>query len=161
MALSAFTKNTQENVYRAGGCFVSDDSGVNYYDLGQIVGGQFKVTGTPVLAEKDSAGRPKQLGMDVSLQFTLEQTADVQLALLDELSDPASNGLWFKFTTIHTNAAGAGAAAGYVFKNVLPNVGADLDFGGGNSMIPITAEGRVSMLAFVLLGSGQTLTFDG
>jgi len=144
---------------RGGGAFVSDDDGVTYYDMGRVKNLELK--GEAVTTEKDTAGRELQLAFDVTLTGVMTQSSDTEILNIQELQALATNGLWMKFTTAFTNAAGAGAATGYLFKNVLPAFSLDIKFDNTESGISFVAMGRVSVDDFSDLGSTQTLTFDG
>jgi hypothetical protein len=155
MALSAFTKAVANVKPRQGQMFVSDDAGVTYYHLGLIR--DLKVKSTKVTTSPDTAGRKKQISNDISVDAILQQTADAELAVLDEI---AGVELQYKVTEVLTNAAGAAAAAGIVFKNALAEVEPDLDFGGNESGIGIMFGGRVANSQLANFVSTGTVTFD-
>ena len=144
---------------RGGSVFISDDEGVTWYDMGRQKGA--KIDGTAVETEIDTAGRTVQLAMDVVLTTVLTQTADSEFVNTAAMNAIAANGAWIKFTSIFTNAAGAGAAAGFTFKNVFPVFGAMLMFDNTESYMPMSAKGRVNMADWAGLGTTQDLTFDG
>ena len=154
------TSKTVANVIaRGGGAFVSDDAGVTYYDLGRVKG--VRIEATPVETEPDTAGRTVQLAFDITLTAVMTQTSNTELINLDDLYAVATNGLWLKFTSVFTNAAGAGAAGGYTFKNVFPTFAPVITFDNGESMITVVAKGRCNVADFAGLGSTQDLTLDG
>ena len=159
MALSAFAKNLANDIYRAGGAFLSEDAGVTYRDMGQVKGGE--ISFDPIVTDLDTAGREKQLGFTMEVLFIMQQTSDTELGSLDAVVNPTpANGLWLKMSTVHTNAAGAAAAAGYLFKNVLPVASGRINLSGNESNITVTIKGRVSVANFVTIGSTQIVTFD-
>jgi len=155
----AITKTVANVVARGGGAFVSEDSGSTYFDMGRVK--NVMLEATPVETEPDTAGRTVQLAYDVVLTAVLTQTSDTELVELDDLNAVATNGVWLKFTSVFTNAAGAGAAAGYTFKNVFPSFGAEIKFDNTESGLTMTAKGRCNVADFAGLGTTQDLTFDG
>jgi len=159
MALSDFTKDLSEVSFRGGGAFVSDDDGVTWNDLGRVKGVQF--SWSKVTTDPDTAGRPMQAAADVTVQITLTQTAADQLTNLDLLTNPAGNGLWLKLTEVFTDAAGAGAAAGFTIKNAIFTLDGQIMFDNSESAIPLETAGRVPMTELVKLGSASEITFDG
>lgn len=152
-------KTVANVIARGGGAFVSDDAGTTYFDFGRVK--SLMLMAEPVNAEADTAGRELQIAVEVTLSGVITQTTDTEILNIKELQAIASNGLWMKFTSVFTNAAGAGAASGYLFKNVLPSFGLEIKFDNTESSITFTAKGRVSVDDFSDLGSTQTLTFDG
>ncbi|MCK5641042.1 MAG: hypothetical protein KAJ19_09605 [Gammaproteobacteria bacterium] len=153
------TKTVANVLARGGGAFVSDDDGTTYYDLGRVKSTMFDFT--VVETEADTAGRTVQLAADIVLTTILTQTGNTELLNLDDLAAQATNGLWLKFTSIFTNAAGAGAADGYTFKNVFPTFAGSIKFDNTESGITMVVKGRVNMADLAGLGTTQDLTFDG
>lgn len=152
-------KTVANVIARGGGAFVSDDSGTTYFDFGRVK--NLMIMATEVVAEADTAGRELQLAFDVVLSGVITQTSDTEVLNIQELQAIATNGLWMKFTSEFTNAAGASAATGWLFKNVLPTFGLEIKFDNTESVITFKAMGRVNVADFSDLGSTQTLTFDG
>lgn len=152
-------KTVANVIARGGGAFVSDDDGTTYFDFGRVK--LLKLMGEAVNAEADTAGRELMLAVDVTLTGVITQTSNAEILNIKELQAIANNGVWLKFTSIFTNAAGAGAADGYLFKNVLPTFMVEIVFDNTESSITFTAKGRVSVDDFADIGSTQTLTFDG
>lgn len=144
---------------RGGSVFISDDDGTTWFDLGRQKNA--KIDGTPVETEADTAGRTVQLAMDVVLTTVLTQTNDSEFLNMEQMNAVAANGAWIKFTSVFTNAAGAGAAAGLTFKNVFPVFGAMLMFDNTESYFNLTVKGRSNMADWSGLGTTQDLTFDG
>jgi len=144
---------------RGGSVFISDDDGVTWYDLGRQKGAMFEFS--PVETEEDTAGRTVQLAANVTMSTVLTQTSDTEIINLDDMHAVTANGCWLKFCTVFTNAAGAGAAAGYTFKNVFPVFSGNFKLDNTESAMPMTAKGRCNMADLAGLGTTQTLTFDG
>lgn len=144
---------------RGGSAFVSDDDGVTYYDFGRQK--NVMIEFSPVETEPDTAGRTVQLAADVVLTAVLTQTSDTEMANLDDLNAVATNGVRLKFTSVFTNAAGAGAANGWTFINVFPTFAGQIKFDNTESGITMVAKGRCNMPDLAGLGTTQTLTFDG
>ncbi len=144
---------------RGGSVFISDDAGSTYYDLGRQKGAMIDFT--PVETEPDTAGRTVQLAADFVLATVLTQTSDTEILNLNELNAVAANGVWIKFTTVFTNAAGAGAAAGYTFKNLFPVFSGKIMLDNTESMLSMTAKARCNMADLSGLGTTQDITFDG
>ena len=155
----AITKTVANVVARGGGAFVSEDSGTTYFDMGRVK--NLMIEWSPVETEPDTAGRTVQLAADVTLTGVLTQTSDTEMQELDDLNAVATNGVYLKFTSEFTNAAGAGAAAGWLFQNVFPVFAGEIKFDNTESSITFTAKGRVNMTDLAAIGSTQTLTFDG
>jgi hypothetical protein len=155
----AITKTVANVLARGGGAFISEDSGTTYFDMGRVK--NLMLEFTPIETEPDTAGRTVQLAADVVLTAVLTQTSDTELVELNQMNAVATNGVWLKFTSEFTNAAGAGAATGYAFKNVFPVFAGEIKFDNTESGITMTAKGRCNMADLAGLGSTQDLTFDG
>jgi hypothetical protein len=154
------TAKTVANVLaRGGSVFVSDDDGTTYYDLGRQKGAQIEFT--PVETEPDTAGRTVQLAADVVCTTVLTQTGDTEFVNLDDLVAQATNGLWIKYTDEFTDAAGADAAGGFLFKNAFPVFSGLIKFDNSESSFTMTFKGRVSMATLAAAGAaGNIIAFD-
>lgn len=145
---------------RHGDAFVKDDvGGTNWHALGHLEA--LSINAEPVTQGEDTHKREFQVAALITVEFTMKQTDYAnQIANLDALAVPATNGHNIKLTdcgvtgvdqaTLTTNV---GAAAGVEFTGAQPQVGLQLDFGGGTSLIPVSFKGEVPMSEFVKIGN--------
>lgn len=154
-------QNQSGNVYsRHGDVFIMDDVGVtNWQTLGHIE--SLTITAEPVTQGEDTHKREFQVAVMLTVEFTMKQTdyAD-EIANLDAIAVPVTNGHHIKITDcgvvgtdqtdLNTNVA---AAAGVEFTGAQPQVGLQLDFGGGTSLIPISFKGEIPLSEFIKLGN--------
>ena len=159
MALADLGFNFAAVLARIGRVYVSDDDGTTYYEPGRFK--NVVINTAKVVTDPDQQGRIKQQAYDITGQLVLTQTSSVELENLELLLHPSGDGLWVKFTddVPATGAAGAGAADGLEFKNVLFTAEPSFDMGGGESMIAMEFTGRVSVTGFSALGSSNELSF--
>lgn len=150
-----FARDVANVIGRGGYAFVSDDDGTTYEDFGLVKA--LVLEWTPEETEAGTDGQTEQLAVNVTLSLVLKQVADDEIALLTALASTA--GLWLKYSSEFTDATGAGAADGYLFKNVrLKNEGS-IQFNNTESAITLRTTARVPMSELTALGTTQEMTF--
>lgn len=150
-----------------------NDAGTGWVHVGRTK--DVQITMEPVESSRDSAGRILTLCFDISGQFHLQQVSSTELENISALAapDPTNhpNGHVICFTnkpydvsglTVASNFPQEGAAniEGFGFVNVLPQVGAEVMFGGDESFIPVSFSGRVFREAFDTFSTLPTIVFD-
>lgn len=154
----AFNKDIANVLARAGGVFFSDDDGTTYYDSGRIKGAMIEFDANET--EEDTAGRTIALSYNVRLSFVMTQTAADETGSIDDVAAITTNGVWVKFTEVFTDATGAGAAAGLLFKNCTPVFSGKMDYNNGESGLPCVIKGRVSTAVLAAGLAAGTIVFD-
>jgi hypothetical protein len=158
MALANFQKAISEIAGRAGNVFVGSN-GSTWYHMGIVKG--LSVKATPLVTERDTAGREFQYGYDVEVQMVLMQSAWARTADFSDLMDSTGNGIYFKLTDRPATTAGASAATGVTLQNAIASVSPEFMFSSAESGVTITIRGHVSKTAFnSFTASGGTLVFD-
>lgn len=150
-----FDKDVADVIPRGGGVFISDDEGVTYEDLGRVKGVMMEIS--PEETEPDTGGQTVDLASNVTLTVVMTQTSDAQISLLAQLKAFTPTGLWTKFTSEFTDADGAGAADGYLFKNILWKVGMNIPFNNTESQVTLTTTFRVPNSELTALGTTQIM----
>lgn len=125
--------------------------------LGSI--GTITVDHKPVLGNADQSNRQATLSHDFEVAFTMLQTKGAAAATAAALASPTGAGYRFKITDeILTDIAGAEAAEGVEFVNVLPEVEGQRRYGSEQSLFAVKFKGRATRDQFTAYQTTRTLT---
>ena len=141
-------------ISRHGDAFVYDGS-TNWYHLGSLA--NLSINGEPVDQGEDTHKRLFQVAVMVTVEFAIKQTTyATEIANLDALV--GEQEIFFSdcalaYTTQGELNTAVAAADGVQFQNALLRVGLQLEFGGGESSIPITFQGEIPLSEFIKIGN--------
>lgn len=175
MALPAsiltLTKDIQAAFMRHGNVYLISEDGLVAATLGRIKAP--RINFEPLETEMDSTGRASLMGYTVNGEFTMMQTDAEALSAVPDLAAPAAgtdgdNGYKVFFTDTPLAAAAAVTAwnegddatqgTGIIGAILIPKPA--IDFGGGESGIPVTFTGRIRIASLAGFGTSRKITFD-
>ena len=150
MPVSAFTEDIANNIYRAANVGVRQAGTTDdFNNLGTVKNP--KVEYTRVTTGAGTDGRVKELSMDVEVSVELMQTANAEMAVIDELANQLLDVV-FTATPQSGNTMSAGiadanlptlSATGFLAQDVIGHVEPVFDFNGEDSHVVFTVQFRV------------------
>lgn len=171
--IANFSKVVLNSFGRLSQVILQNAAGDGWIEVGRTKGVSLNLE--PVTDEKDSTGRILTLCFDVKGEFMLMQTSDTEFANISALAAPDAtdhpNGFVAFFTDKPHDVSALTVAAdvpqesmaniaGFGFKNVLFQVGAEIKGDGGESFITVSFDGRVFREALDDFETTPLITFD-
>lgn len=181
--ISDFQRRVENTRNRLSSFFIEDKSVDTstedpvFYNMGRITEASFDAEA--VTSQRDQDGQTSTQLFDVEVSFSIQQTSQTELALLDFLAkgdrgaDPnpyaAGHNIYISGSKQATADIGGTSAIyndpdtdpdGLYLVNVLLNPGATIDLAGGDSIIPVSAQAMLELDQFEGLDTDKTITFS-